>query len=83
MASVNRARATTCFYCGVRFTAAGPDHRTVDHRVPQSRGGSHSLRNLVFACFACNQRKRDRLEDDFVSSEWLRDRREQVAARDG
>ena len=78
---MNRARATTCFYCDVPFTERGPDHRTVDHRVPQSRGGSHRLRNLVFACFTCNQRKRDRAEDDFVASEWLISRREEVAAR--
>jgi len=81
IASTNRARATTCFYCGVRFAASGPDHRTVDHRVPQSRGGSHALGNLVFACFACNQRKRDRDEDDFVTSQWLIQRRAEVASR--
>lgn len=82
VASTNRARATSCFYCGVRFRGdTGPDHRTVDHRVPQSRGGSNALRNLVFACFACNQRKRDRPEDDFLTSEWLANRRADVATR--
>lgn len=81
VAAGNRSRATTCFYCDVRFTESGPDHRTVDHRVPQSRGGSHALGNLVFACFACNQRKRDRPEDDFLASEWLARRRAEVASR--
>lgn len=81
VASRNRASAATCFYCGVRFAAEGPDHRTVDHRVPRSRGGTHALRNLVFACFACNQRKRDRPEGDFVASEWLARRRAEVATR--
>lgn len=70
-----------CFYCGVRFTADGPDHRTVDHRVPTSRGGSHALANLVFACYACNQRKRDRHEDEFLGSEWLARRRAEVGER--
>ena len=81
MASANRAAASTCFYCGVRFAAAGPDHRTVDHRIPTSRGGSQGLSNLVFACYACNQRKRDRPEADFVESEWLQRRRTDVAGR--
>jgi 5-methylcytosine-specific restriction endonuclease McrA len=80
VASANRAQAKTCFYCGVAFTDDGPDHRTVDHRVPRSRGGSDGLGNLVFSCFACNQRKRDRAEADFVTSEWLTRRREAVEA---
>ena len=81
VASQNRAVARECFYCGVGFAPAGPDHRTVDHRVPRSQGGTDSLRNLVFACYACNQRKRDRTEDDFAASEWLAARRADVEAR--
>ena len=75
VAAANRASATSCFYCGVAFTEDGPDHRTVDHRVPRSRGGSDGLGNLVFSCFACNQRKRDRPEADFLASPWLAARR--------
>jgi 5-methylcytosine-specific restriction endonuclease McrA len=83
VAARNRAAATTCFYCGVRFAGhgRGPDHRTVDHRVPRSRGGSEGLSNLVFACHSCNQRKRDRSEDEFVASDWLARRRAEVAER--
>lgn len=83
VAARNRASARTCFYCGVPFRGQGqgPDHRTVDHRIPRSRGGSEGLANLVFACFACNQAKRDRDEDEFVASEWLARRRAEVAAR--
>lgn len=81
VASHNRAVARECFYCGVAFAPAGPDHRTVDHRVPRSQGGTDSLRNLVFACYACNQRKRDRPEDEFLTSEWLVRRRLDVEER--
>ena len=81
VASRNRAIARECFYCGVAFAPEGPDHRTVDHRVPTSQGGTDSLRNLVFACYACNQRKRDQAEDDFLGSEWLEKRRDDVEAR--
>lgn len=81
VASQNRAIARECFYCGVAFAPEGPDHRTVDHRVPRSQGGTDSLRNLVFACYACNQRKRDRAEDDFLASTWLAGRRVDVEER--
>lgn len=81
VASQNRAIARECFYCGVGFAPEGPDHRTVDHRVPRGQGGTDSLRNLVFACYACNQRKRDRPEDDFLASDWLARRRGDVEAR--
>ncbi|HEX4901694.1 MAG TPA: HNH endonuclease [Acidimicrobiales bacterium] len=83
VAARNRASARTCFYCDVPFSGHrhGPDHRTVDHRIPRSRGGSEGLSNLVFACYACNQRKRDRPEDEFVASDWLAQRRAEVAGR--
>lgn len=81
VASHNRAMARECFYCGVGFAPEGPDHRTVDHRIPRSRGGTDSLRNLVFACYACNQRKRDQDEGAFLGSEWLQRRRDDVEAR--
>lgn len=81
VASRNRAVARECFYCGVGFAPEGPDHRTVDHRVPRSQGGTDSLRNLVFACYACNQRKRDRPEEEFLASEWLDLRRTDVEER--
>ena len=83
VAARNRAEARSCFYCGVAFSGlgTGPDHRTVDHRIPRSRGGTDGLANLVFACYACNQRKRDRPEDEFTASEWLARRRDDVAGR--
>lgn len=40
----------TCAYCGDK---AG----TVDHVIPQSRGGEWTWGNLVAACEPCNQRK--------------------------
>ncbi|MBG0739009.1 HNH endonuclease [Paeniglutamicibacter antarcticus] len=33
---------------------------TVDHVIPQSRGGLNTWLNLVGCCFVCNQRKADR-----------------------
>ena len=51
----------TCVYChrGIR----GAYH--VDHIIPLSRGGSHSMDNLAIACPACNLAKSNKL-----LSEW-------------
>ena len=49
----------------------------MDHRLARSRGGTEGLVNVVFACRACNDRKADSDEADFVASEWLRRRREE------
>lgn len=42
-----------CVYCN-----GGAD--TIDHIVPLSSGGAHSVDNLVAACLSCNSRKSDR-----------------------
>ncbi|MGW6703600.1 HNH endonuclease [Streptomyces sp. NPDC054956] len=38
-----------------------PTYPTVDHVVPLSKGGSHTLGNVRTACLGCNSRKQDRL----------------------
>ena len=43
-----------CQYCGGTSSPL-----TVDHIVPKARGGTDTWENLVTACFACNNRKRD------------------------
>jgi 5-methylcytosine-specific restriction endonuclease McrA len=75
----NRNHGTHCFYCGAAFEPSGPQKRTVDHRLPRARKGSHRLVNLVFACRACNERKADRPEGEFVASAWLGARRREVS----
>ena len=42
-----------CFYCGQKS-----EH--IDHRLPISRGGSHSIGNIVGACASCNQSKHNK-----------------------
>lgn len=41
----------TCQYCGEEVT---PENATLDHFVPQCRGGTHSKANLRTACLVCN-----------------------------
>lgn len=40
-----------CVYCG------SPLNLSLDHVIPQSRGGEHSPSNLVTACRSCNSSK--------------------------
>lgn len=47
-----------CFYCKKDLTF---DEATIDHKIPRSKGGKNSFKNLVVACFNCNQEKGDNL----------------------
>ncbi len=51
---VARLMAAPCLYCG-----APSDH--IDHIIPVSRGGVHSIGNLTGACAKCNQSKSNKL----------------------
>jgi 5-methylcytosine-specific restriction endonuclease McrA len=79
----NRSQGSHCFYCGAPFSGEGSLARTVDHRVPRGSGGHDGLANLVFACRACNQRKKDLPEQDFVASDWLLRRRADLGVPGG
>jgi 5-methylcytosine-specific restriction endonuclease McrA len=46
-----------CGYCGGHAS-------TIDHIFPKSRGGLDTWDNLISACFACNQRKRNRTSEE-------------------
>ena len=43
-----------CHYCGCRIDTSTA---TLDHIVPQSQGGTHSVANLLLACKPCNAKK--------------------------
>ena len=52
----------TCIYCGV--DSLPTSKYTVDHIIPQSRGGKNTWGNTACACFGCNQRKADRTPNE-------------------
>ena len=60
-----------CFYCGrpvqqwkyVSGQRTPLDTRTVDHVIPQCRGGKNGL--LVTACIGCNRKKFNLTLDEF------------------
>jgi hypothetical protein len=43
-----------CHYCGQKVTE---NNATLDHKIPQSKGGDNSKENLVTCCFDCNSIK--------------------------
>lgn len=55
--------AFTCQYCGQEKP---PSELQPDHVVPVSKGGQHSIDNLVTSCVSCNAKKRDIDAIEFV-----------------
>lgn len=51
----------TCQYCGKRHSK---NQLTIDHVVPQSRGGDDSWENVVVACLDCNVKKGSRTPEE-------------------
>ena len=57
--AVLNAHGNACVYCG-------DSHKlTMDHLVPISRGGNHTIDNVVPSCKSCNSSKHDRTLDEF------------------
>lgn len=48
-----------CVYCKEPFTH-------IDHYIPLSRGGPHTLENVRPSCEQCNLQKSNKLPDDFM-----------------
>ena len=46
--------AKTCYWCGVSLKSKEVH---IDHYVPLSKGGEHTLSNLAVSCAKCNQTK--------------------------
>lgn len=65
------AKDPTCYYCGCRIDE---NSSSLDHIVPESRGGDNWPANLRLACRACNSTKSDR-----TPVEWLGDLEAEIA----
>lgn len=56
-----------CAYCGCDLNESG---KHLDHIIPLSKGGLHTINNVHWTCPTCNLSKGDKLE-----SEWLKKER--------
>ncbi|MCY4663171.1 MAG: RRXRR domain-containing protein [Acidimicrobiaceae bacterium] len=55
----------TCIYCGKRdWESSSPFN--LDHVVPRSAGGPTNVRNVVWSCKRCNERKAARPVEEFL-----------------
>ena|ERR1700761_3318386 len=52
-----------CVFCCKRLSYR---KATIDHLIPQSKGGENTLDNLVVACVDCNSEKKDKLPLEFI-----------------
>lgn len=60
---IHKLSRGSCFYCG------SVERIEIDHVMPLSRGGTHSIGNLVSACLKCNRSKGSK-----TITEWRRAR---------
>jgi HNH endonuclease len=62
----------TCYLCSLPVlqgvSAFDPNSATVDHVIPLSRGGEHSVRNARTAHLRCNSAKQDRTLDSVATA---------------
>lgn len=50
-----------CVYCDCNLEFSSSKAVHLDHVVPLSKGGSHTLSNVVWTCASCNLKKSDKL----------------------
>lgn len=53
-----------CYLCGLVLTYSTS---TLDHVLPLTRGGSHSLENAKLACDGCNSKKGNRTPEEYLN----------------
>lgn len=53
-----RRQRHCCYQCG---TDLRKTRKQIDHIIPISLGGVHSIGNIAWACYKCNRHKHDRL----------------------
>ena len=53
-----------CYYCRRKFPKL-----QMEHKIPLSRGGDHSVKNIVGACKSCNCRKHAKTPEEFANAQ--------------
>jgi 5-methylcytosine-specific restriction endonuclease McrA len=57
--------AKQCFYCSRELTE---EEKTVDHKLPVSKGGTNEITNLVICCQTCNSKKSNQTAEEYRSA---------------
>lgn len=69
-----------CFYCNKGnlklYTTKKANQATVDHYIPKSGGGdAFSSSNFVVCCHSCNRRKGSKTPEEFMNSDYIKNKR--------
>ena len=59
------AQSNKCYYCDSLLLFDNSTH--LDHYIPLSKGGMHSITNVVWSCATCNLNKHDKILDSPLS----------------
>ena len=60
-----RSNATICYWCECSLKN---NIVHVDHYIPLSKGGKHTISNMVISCKKCNEKKGAKDPNDFAAS---------------
>lgn len=61
----NLYSAENCYYCKKNLTEG---EKTVDHKLPVSKGGTNEMNNLVICCQTCNSKKSNQTAEEYRSA---------------
>jgi hypothetical protein len=59
-------KSVTSLYNGQCVYCNSSSDLTIDHKIPQSRGGDNNIDNLQIACRSCNAAKRDLTHEEYT-----------------
>lgn len=71
--SIFKRDTSNCQYCGVVVDFENKNSWQIDHIIPISRGGNHSIENLKLACRSCNASKKNRNLERFRAIKALKE----------
>lgn len=65
--SLKKKNKGNCYICGVSFKDLKDKDIHLEHVIPLSRGGLHSIHNMEFSCKSCNLKKGNKTYDEYIN----------------